>query len=93
MGLRNWVRRWLGLDSGANQVPPPSEPLASPERNTSPTFRVSLVPAINGKVLEIGTYKPNPRGPDWTFELFIVPENATVASAIATVMAMKAVEN
>lgn len=93
MGLRNWIRCWLGFDADAKQVPPPSDVLASPERNTCPTFRVSLVPAINGKVLEVGTYKPNPRGPDWTFELFIVPENATVASAIATVMAMKAVEN
>lgn len=94
MSLRNWIRGWLNADLVTN----PARPIiggGAPEheRNYQPSVRVSVLPAMNGRVLEVGVYKPNPRGPDWTFELFIVPENATLASAITTVLAMKAVEN
>ncbi|MFM1990271.1 MAG: hypothetical protein RJA99_3228 [Pseudomonadota bacterium] len=91
MGIRKWLRNWLTSDvpqGGAMaSMDPPSQ------RDTTPTCRVSVLKAMNGRVLEVGIYKPNPRGPDWTFELFIVPENATIASAITTVFAMKALEN
>jgi hypothetical protein len=91
MGIRKWIRGWLNADL-SNTIAPPIEAAAS-ERTSQPTVRVSLIKAINGRLLEIGVYKPNPRGPDWTYELFIVPENATIASAITTVFAMKSLEN
>jgi hypothetical protein len=91
MGIRNWIRRWLNADLKKPVLVAASQP--EPQRESTATCRVSVLKALNGRVLEVGTYKPNTRGPDWTFELFIVPENATIASAITTVFAMKALEN
>lgn len=94
MNIRKWLRGWLNADLVINPSRPAVGGGASEhERNYQPSVRVSVLPAMNGRVLEVGVYKPNPRGPDWTFELFIVPENATLASAITTVLAMKAVEH
>ena len=90
MSLRKWIRGWLSADL-VNQ--PAAIEARAHERSSQPTVRVAVIQAMNGRVLEVGVYKPNPRGPDWTFELFIVPENATLAAAITTVLAIKAVEN
>jgi hypothetical protein len=48
--------------------------------------RISLRPAINGKILEIGTFKSNPRGPDWTFEHYCLREEEDVAAAVAALL-------
>lgn len=90
MSFRKWIRVWLNADRVSQPAPIAAE---GHERSSPPTVRVSVLPAMNGRILEVGVYKPNPRGPDWTYEMFIVPENATLASAITTVLAMKAVEN
>ena len=93
MSLRKWIRGWLNADLTVD-APTPTQPgLMKDEIAGGRSVRISIVPAMNGRVLEVGVYKPNPRGPDWTFELFIVPENATLAAAITTVLAMKAVES
>lgn len=89
MSLRKWIRGWLSADLVIPEAP---QPVDSSTRESAPMCRVSVLKAMNGRVLEVGSYKPNPRGPDWTFELFIVPENATLASAIATVLAIKQIE-
>lgn len=91
MSIRKWIRGWLNADLHVKTL----NPVVSEghDRNSQPTVRVAVLQAMNGRVLEVGVYKPNPRGPDWTFDMFIVPENATLASAITTVLAMKAVEN
>jgi hypothetical protein len=61
--------------------------------NTDAKFRVSLVPAVNGRLLEISTYTPNPHGPDWTHELYVVEEEEKLSSAIGKVMVMKGLES
>lgn len=91
MSIRKWLRNWLSADLHIKTLNPGVS--EGHDRNSQPAVRVSVLQAMNGRVLEVGVYKPNPRGPDWTFELFIVPENATLAAAITTVLAMKAVEN
>lgn len=90
MSIRKWIRGWLNADLVSQSAAIEAQ---AHERSSQPTVRVSVLRAMNGRVLEVGVYKPNPRGPDWTFDLFVVPENATLAAAITTVMAMKAVEN
>lgn len=90
MSFRKWIRGWLNADLVSQPAPIAAE---GHERSSQPTVRVSVLRAMNGRILEVGVYKPNPRGPDWTYEMFIVPENATLASAITTVLAVKAVEN
>jgi hypothetical protein len=39
--------------------------------------------------LEMSTFKRNPHGPDWTSELFIVPEDQTLAECITTILTVK----
>lgn len=91
MSIRKWIRGWLNADLHID--PPRAIEAQGHERSSQPTVRVSVLHAMNGRLLEVGVYKPNPRGPDWTYDLFVVPENATLAAAITTVLAMKAVEN
>ncbi len=54
-----------------------------------PTFRLGIVNAMNGKAIEISTFKRNPHGPDWTSQLFLVPEHQTLAEAITMVLVLK----
>jgi hypothetical protein len=61
--------------------------------HTDAKFRVSLVPAVNGRLLEISTYSPNPHGPDWSHELYVVEEGEKLSSAIGKVMIMKGLES
>lgn len=62
------------------------------ERHTTPKFRLTVHNAINGKLIEIGTYKHNPHGPDWTFETYILPEGQSLSEGFATVLAIKHLE-
>jgi len=58
--------------------------------NTSqPSFRLGVIAASNGRILEMSTYKRNPHGPDWTSELVIVPEDQTLAQCITTILTVK----
>jgi hypothetical protein len=57
--------------------------------SSEPTFRLGVVNAMNGKAIEISTYKRNPNGPDWTSQLFLVPEHQTLAEAITMVLVLK----
>jgi hypothetical protein len=50
---------------------------------------LSIVNAINGRIIEIGSHRPNPHGPDWTFEHFIVPDGEPLEPAITTILLMK----
>ena len=53
------------------------------------SFRLGVIAASNGRILEMSTYKRNPHGPDWTIELFIVPEDQTLAQCISTILTVK----
>lgn len=64
-----------------------AEPLSRP--HDVPTTTISILNAINGRVLEIGTYKHNPHGPDWTYEHFIVAEGESVETAMSAILLMK----
>lgn len=57
--------------------------------SSQPKFRLGVIAAANGRILEMSTHKPNPHGPDWTSELFIVPEDQTLAECITTILTIK----
>lgn len=57
-----------------------------------PKFRLGLIAAANGRILEMSTYKHNPHGPDWTSELFIVPEDQTLSQSITTILTLKGLD-
>lgn len=59
------------------------------DHDTRAKFRLGVVPAANGRLLELSTYKHNPHGPDWTTELFIVPDDQTLVQSITTILTLK----
>lgn len=67
----------IGLDAEVSQ----GRPQAS--------FRLGVITAANGRILEMSTFKRNPHGPDWTTELFIVPEDQTLGECITTILTVK----
>ena len=63
--------------------------------NTTPEIMVKLIPAVNGRLLEVSTKKAHPMHPghwEWENEMFIVEEGQTLSQAIAMVMLMKGLE-
>lgn len=54
-----------------------------------PKMRFCVHGAINGRFLEIATYKFNPNGPDWSSEFYLLGQEEKLSEAIATVMLMK----
>lgn len=90
MSIKSWIRRWLASDQQtlAGLVHASGE-----ERTSKPAYRLTVLRCLNGRAIEIGTYKPNPHGPDWTFDMFIVPEGDLISDAIVKVLAIKALEN
>ena len=56
------------------------------------TFRIGVLTAMNGKLLELGTYKPCNHGPDWTHQYFLVPEHQTTQEAIVMLLTIKGIE-
>lgn len=61
------------------------------QSQTVPSLRIGVMKAMNGRLLELSTYKPNPHGPDWTTELFIVPEDQTLGQALTMVLTLKGI--
>jgi hypothetical protein len=67
-------------------------PLSAASQRTTdsiPTCRIGVMKAMNGRILEVSTYKPNNHGPDWTNELFIVPEDQSLTEALTTLLVLK----
>lgn len=87
--MKRLIQRWLGLP-----VPDRRQDLLTLSSNAGPRvdqdakLRVELIEAVNGRVLQIGKYKPNPHGPDWTFTLYVVGDNETLPDAIATCLVL-----
>ena len=88
--MREWLRRWL---MGTPDMRPrislgaPDEP----EEKIKPHVRVGTMEVMNGKLLEVTTYKQNPRGPDWTTTYWIM-DDRPLAEQIATVLVMKGLD-
>jgi hypothetical protein len=94
MNIKQLIRNWLMSESSPGLVQASEAHLSErASGNGQPSYRVTLVKAMNGRLLEVGVFKPNPRGPDWTYELYVINDNETVADAIAKVLAIKSLEN
>lgn len=90
--LRKFIQ-WVMIDKErererdiySNAIAPPEEAVAKAQ----PKVRIGMVEAMNGKILEVATYKRNSHGPDWTSEYFIVDPATPLNEQIATVLVMK----
>lgn len=100
MTLRERLLHWLtqGQIAVRKNHPEPlrevvSSGYLSDDLNARPRFNLGVIKAINGRVIQIATHHPNQtRGPDWTHELFIVPEGQNLVEAITAVLVMKELE-
>jgi hypothetical protein len=85
--LRNFVVWVMGANNRDDRAVLSAEQDIQNHLQTS--FRLGMINASNGRILEMSTYKRNPHGPDWTSELFIVPEDQTLAECISTILTVK----
>jgi hypothetical protein len=72
--------------------------LASPSTveqgtETPPKMRFAILEAINGRFIQIATYKPQQRGSDWVTEYYLVPEGKKVSEALTLLMLMKGADD
>jgi len=87
--LRNFLR-WALRDEESDR--PRLGLVTSSDHDIRANFRIGVVPAANGRLLEISTYKHNPSGSDWKDELFIVPDDQTLAQSITTILTLKGLD-
>jgi hypothetical protein len=93
MNIKQLIRNWLMSDSSPGLVSRESDISDRVSGNGQPTYRLTMVKAMNGRMLEVGVFKHNPHGPDWKYELYIIDANERVADAVAKVLAIKSLEN
>ena len=88
--LKKMVRNWL---TKADEERPIQvdliETITSGKHGVASTVRIGVTNAINGRILEIATYKHNPHGPDWTSEYFLVREDELLSDAITMMLLAK----
>jgi hypothetical protein len=87
--MRKLLRNFVVWVMGANERGDRPAPEQDIQERTQASFRLGVIAASNGRILEMSTYKRNPHGPDWTSELFIVPEDQTLAECISTILTVK----
>ena len=90
--MKKWIARWLfGEEWTRMQY---TGGIALPEEGSDkakPTVRIGTMDVMNGKLLEVTSYKQNPRGPDWTTTYWIM-DDRPLAEQIATVLVLKGLE-
>lgn len=99
MNIKQWLRNWL-LDDGrkvinTNYTDQPILAAASrhdPVGEEAAQLTFAVVKAMNGRIIKVSSYKPVPRGPDWTHELYLVKDDEKIPDVIARIMAIKALE-
>jgi hypothetical protein len=93
--MRSFLRRilvWIAAaEAGANgkETVKLRIPGETPGMYTPPTVRLGVHDAMNGRVLEVQTYTPNPHGPDWKSEFFLVPEGENLSEAVTMLLIAK----
>jgi len=90
--MRKLLRKFVVWVMGANERRDEDSPVVGLGQSAEPpqaSFRLGVINAANGRILEMSTFKRNNHGPDWTTELFIIPEDQTLAECISTILTVK----
>ena len=90
MGLRTWLVNWLVKGQAPINKLRDLAPAPLGEIDESKAMRFTIVKSINGHMIQIGRYKPNPHGPDWTYDTYLVPEGTDMVDAIRTCITLGA---
>jgi len=92
--MRKLLRKFVVWVMGANNrnetklggaIPSVREDVS---HSSQPKFRLAVIAAANGRILEMSTFKRNNHGPDWKTEYYIL-EEGRLAEQIAVVMTMR----
>lgn len=86
--IRNLLRRWLTQPDRAEVTK--SSVYAVEDSQSG--FTLTVMNAINGKVIHIRTYQPQRNGPDWKTEYYIVPDGEKLTDAVAILLMAKNLE-
>lgn len=78
MGIKSIIRNWL--TSGTIKADCAVNLASSGELDG--TMRFEIIEAMNGRIVRMGIYKPNPHGPDWTFKLYVMQDQQSVGDAV-----------
>lgn len=94
-GFINWlikvlIRRQRRRNNLICEEPKPTS-VSSYDEDVQAKVNFGVIKAMNGTAIRVGTYKPNPHGPDWTYELYLVGEHQSLAEAFTTILAIKAI--
>ena len=93
MSIKSWIRNWLYNDGIALKMRG-ADVEASPSDQTS----ISIMTAINGKVLTLRMYQPNNTSnirnmqSDWVTELYLVPEGESLTEALTMLLMMRGIK-
>jgi hypothetical protein len=87
--LRKFVVWVMGANDRDDRAVPVAIGLEQDQERPQASFRLGVIAAANGRILEMSTFKRNNHGPDWTSELFIVPDDQTLAECISTILTVK----
>jgi hypothetical protein len=92
--IKRWLRKWLFREASKGHflaALAPNETNADSVPETA-HCRVGLLSVMNGRVLEVCTFKRNPHGPDWTTTYWILNDTQSLAEQVAVVLTMKGLE-
>lgn len=87
----SWLRRklynWL-MEVGKQQL------VASPDVHSEEpaNFNMTVMNAMNGKLVQIRTYQPQRNGPDWKTEYYLVPDGERLTDAVSMLLIAKNLE-
>ena len=84
--MKTIIQRWLGLPTSTSLISVNSSRMQLSE--LTGTTQVELIPAVNGRILRVSKYAPNPMGSDWTHTLYVVPDDQSLPDAIATCLVL-----
>ena len=93
--MRAWLKKWLFKEEIEQQRTIAYAPLAVATdecgEKIKPHVKVGVVEAMNGKLLEVSSYKQNSRGPDWTTTYWIM-DDRPLAEQIGMVLVLKGLD-
>ena len=85
--LKRKIRNWLNSESDCKLA------AATVDSGPDPSnFNLTIMTAMNGKVLQIRTYQPQSRGPDWKTEYYVVPDGERLTDAVTILLMAKNLE-
>jgi hypothetical protein len=86
MSIKSFIRNWLNSSTNKSDC---AVSISSSGELDGTHVRFEIIDAMNGRIVRMGTYKPNPHGPDWTFKLYVMQDQQSVGDAVNLLLITK----